>query len=241
MRFLRWILLALLAVILLWIALLIVSALLVDPKKSHLIDSPYYRWLLNTSTRVMTAVLRIRVHVIGAALVPKDQRFLLVCNHRSNFDPILTWYALRDQQLAFISKPENFHIPVFGRIILRCGFLAIDRENAKNALVTVNEAARRLKSGAMSIAVYPEGTRSKTCELLPFHNGVFKISQRADAPILVCVIHGTEQIHRRTPWRTTDVYLTFVECIDAKTAGSLRTSELGERIRRDILRNLPGT
>ena len=205
MRFLRWILLALLAVILLWIALLIVSALLVDPKKSHLIDSPYYRWLLNTSTRVMTAVLRIRVHVIGAALVPKDQRFLLVCNHRSNFDPILTWYALRDQQLAFISKPE------------------------------------RLKSGAMSIAVYPEGTRSKTCELLPFHNGVFKISQRADAPILVCVIHGTEQIHRRTPWRTTDVYLTFVECIDAKTAGSLRTSELGERIRRDILRNLPGT
>ena len=161
MRFLRWILLALLAVILLWIALLIVSALLVDPKKSHLIDSPYYRWLLNTSTRVMTAVLRIRVHVIGAALVPKDQRFLLVCNHRSNFDPILTWYALRDQQLAFISKPENFHIPVFGRIILRCGFLAIDRENAKNALVTVNEAARRLKSGAMSIAVIRRGRGAK--------------------------------------------------------------------------------
>ena len=241
MKYLIWLLIIIVASFLEYVLLLVFSAYAVDSKRIYEKHSSYYRWLLNSSTWLLVFFGRVHYHTRGLEKIPKNQRFLLVCNHRSNFDPILTWYALRDQQLAFISKPENFHIPVFGRIILRCGFLSIDRENAKNALVTVNEAARRLKSGAMSIAVYPEGTRSKTCELLPFHNGVFKIAQRADAPILVCVIHGTEQIHRRTPWRTTDVYLTFVECIDAKTAGSLRTSELGERIRRDILRNLPGT
>lgn len=237
MRFLRWVLLALLAIILLWIALLGVSALLVNPKKTYPTDSPYYRALLNAATAVMVAVLRIRVHVSGAELVP-EQRFLLVCNHRSNFDPILTWYALRNRQLAFISKPENFRIPIFGRIIRRCGFLAIDRENAKNALGTVNEAAQRLRSDAMCIAVYPEGTRSKTGELLPFHNGVFKIAQRADAPIVVCTIRGTEQIRRRTPWRSTDVYLDILQCIDAPSVKELRTAELGACIRLGMLLHL---
>lgn len=95
--------------------------------------------------------------------LPKNERFLLVCNHRSKFDPILTWYVLRDYNLAFISKPENFR---------RCCFMAIDRENPRNALKTIHQAAELIKQNEVSVAVYPEGTRSKTCELLPFHNGI---------------------------------------------------------------------
>ena len=76
----------------------------------------------------------------GIDKIPKDGRFLFVSNHRSIFDPILTWYVLKDYDLAFILKAENFRIPIFGRIIRKCCFMAIDRENPRNA-------SKPLKSG----------------------------------------------------------------------------------------------
>lgn len=63
--------------------------------------------------------------------------------------------------------------------------LGIDRENPRNALVTVQKAADLLTSDTVNVAIYPEGTRSKNCTLLPFHNGVFKIAQKVEVPIAV--------------------------------------------------------
>ena len=126
---------------------------------------------------------RIKVHTTGMEKVPQGERLLFVGNHRSKFDPIITWYLFRKWDIAFLSKKENFRVPIFGRIIRKCCFLAIDRENPREALKTVNKAAGLLENGTVSIGVYPEGTRSRTGELLPFHNGVLKIAQKAGAPI----------------------------------------------------------
>ena len=54
--------------------------------------------------------------------IPEGTRFVLVGNHQSKFDPILSWYILRKKDIAFISKPENFKQPIFGRIIRKCCF-----------------------------------------------------------------------------------------------------------------------
>lgn len=51
--------------------------------------------------------------------------------------------------------------------------------------MTVQKAADLLTSDTVNVAIYPEGTRSKNCTLLPFHNGVFKIAQKAEVPIAV--------------------------------------------------------
>ena len=104
---------------------------------------------------------------------------MFVGNHRSNFDPIIEWLVLKPWDIAFISKGENFKIPFFGRIIRKCCFMPIDRENPRKALRTINKASDLLQSGEVSIGVYPEGTRSKTGELLPFHDGVFHIAKKA--------------------------------------------------------------
>lgn len=66
--------------------------------------------------------------------------------------------------------------------------MAIDRENPRNALLTIEKAAKLIESDEVSIGIYPEGTRSKECVLLPFHNGVFKIAQKASVPIVVASI-----------------------------------------------------
>ena len=204
---------ALLALLLMYLLFLGVCCLLVNPEKEYDKNSPFYRFLLNSATSAAMKLLRIRVHVCGVEKIPKDTKVLFVSNHRSNFDPIVTWYALKKWKIAFVSKPSNFKIPFFGRIIRKCCFMPIDRENPRNAIVTINKAAKLLKKQEVSIGIYPEGTRSKSCELLPFHNGVFKIAQKAEAPIVVLCVTGTEKISKRTPIRQTDVYLDVSETI----------------------------
>jgi len=208
---LEYILWGLLALLGLYVLLLGVCSLLVDPGKAYDKNSRFYRFLLDSATAVAMKLLRIRVHVSGIEKIPKDTKLLFVSNHRSNFDPIITWYALKKWEIAFVSKPENFKVPFFGRIIRKCCFMPIDRENPRNAIVTINRAAKLLKKQEVSIGVYPEGTRSKTCELLPFHNGGFKIAQKAEAPIVVLSITGTEKIAKAAPFRRSDVYLDVLE------------------------------
>ena len=230
-KIILWILSALLGLCLLYVLFLTVCALLVDTKKEYEHDSPFYRRLLYGATACCIRLLHIHIHVDGMEKLPKDGRFLLVCNHRSNFDPILTWQVMKERNLAFVSKAENFQIPIFGRIIRRCCFMAIDRENPRNALLTIDKAAKLIESDEVSIGIYPEGTRSKECVLLPFHNGVFKIAQKANVPIVVCTIRNTRQIFRNvTHLKPTDVELHLVDVIPAENLKGKTTVDIGNQV-----------
>lgn len=213
------------------ISFLGVCSLFVDPQKEYEEHSPFYRFLLNVVTAIAIKVMRIHIHVSGLEKIPEDtKKLLFVSNHRSNFDPIVTWYVLKKWQPAYISKSSNFKIPIFGRIIRKCCFLQIDRENPRNALKTILKAAAILKKGEVSMAVYPEGTRSKECILLPFHNGVFKIAQEAETPIVILCISGTENVHKNYPLRHTDVYLEVIEFLPKDIVKKSKTASLGAHI-----------
>ena len=228
---------ALLAVLILYFLFLGVCALLVSPDKTYEKNSPFYRFLLESATTVAIKLLRIRVHISGIEKIPKDEKVLFVCNHRSNYDPLITWCALNKWKIAFVSKPENFKVPFFGRIIRKCCFLPIDRENPRKAIVTINKAAKLLKKQEVSVGIYPEGTRSKNCRLLPFHNGVFKIAQKAEVPIVVLSITGTEKISKRTPFQHTDVYLDVLEVFPSENIKELKTEMIGMMVRHLIMTN----
>ena len=234
---LLYILVILLGLPLLYILFLGICALLVLPNKSYEKNSAFYRFLLNSATTATIKLLRIRVHISGMEKIPKDEKVLFVSNHRSNFDPLITWNALRQWKIAFVSKPENFKVPFFGRIIRKCCFLPIDRENPRKAIVTINKAAKLLKAQEVSVGIYPEGTRSKTCQLLPFHNGVFKIAQKAESPIVVLCITGTQKISKRTPFQHTDVYLDVLDVFPAQGVKETKTEMIGTVVRHLIVTN----
>ena len=228
--------LAVLGAVGLYLLVLVFSALLVNPKKVYLRHSRFYRWLLCSATAVALRVLRVRVHVTGREKLPRGERLLFVGNHISNFDPIVTWFSLKEWQIAFISKPENFKIPLFGRIIRKCCFLPIDRENPRNAITTIRQAADLLAAGEVSVGVYPEGTRSKTGALLPFHNGVFKIAQKANAAVAVVRVQNTQHIRENFPWQATDVYLDILDVIPARQVqaeGSHAVAAAAERLLKE--------
>ena len=214
----------------LWIA-----SLFIDKDQEYETDSPFYRKLLYLGTAVLLYPLRIKVHFTGKEKIPRTKKVMFVYNHVSNFDPILLWQELRRWDIAFLSKEENFKAPIFGRFAKRCCFMAIDRENPREALKTINKAAALLKNKAVSIGASPEGTRSKTGELLPFHDGVFKVAKKADAPVVVVRIRDTEKIRKNVLRRRSDVYYEVVDVIRPGDAEWKNVHMISERARKAML------
>lgn len=224
-----YILLGLLAMIVLAILFLVICALCVDPKKEYNRENRFYRAVLNGSTGVILWLLRVKITVVGREKLPEGQNFLFISNHRSNYDPIVQWYALREHRLSFVSKGQNFRIPVFGRLIRRCCFMEIDRKNPRNAMRTVNRAAELLTETENSVGVYPEGTRSKSCVLLPFHSGVLKIAQKAEKPLVISAVEGTERVAKNIfTFRRSRVTITIIEVMDAAKVKKTKTAEISD-------------
>ncbi len=232
-----WVLLGIVGVIFAYIMLIVISALLVNMKKEYSRESRYYRFLLNSSTFFASKLIRIKLHVTGKELLPKS-RYLMVSNHRSKFDPILSWLVFGDQQITFISKPENFKVPVYGRLIHRLCFMPIDRDNPRNAVKTINRAVDLINRDVANVAVYPEGTRNYGEGLLPFHNAMFKIAQKANVPVVVVTVKNTYDIQKNFPLRCSHVYIDVVRVIDAVEVKKTKTAELGETIRELMLTKL---
>lgn len=237
-----WAAMGFLALALLYILFLQVCNLLVNPRKEYDHCDRFYFRVLNSAAFCSFRLARLKIRLEGAEKIPWERRFLLVSNHCSNFDPIITWYLLRKNNMAFVSKKENFKVPLFGRMIRKCGFLEIDRDNPKESVRTLRKAADLIGRDEASVGVYPEGTRNRTPEkgLLPFHNGVFKIAQMAKVPIVVAVLHGTDKIHKNYPWRRTRVTLEILEVIPAEEAVGRRTSEIGEQVKLLLENRLGG-
>ncbi len=205
------------------------------PKETRV--SPACRWMVWFSTDWFVKMLRIKVKLMGAEKFP-DGPFVLVSNHRSNFDPIVVLSVMRKRKIAFISKASNFKIPVAGAYVRNCGFLAIDRENAMSALRTLKKAGEMMNAEQMIMGIYPEGTRSKNGELLEFKEGAFLLAKRANAPIVVMTTKGTEQIKKRLLWRSTCVNLDVVEVIDRETVKSTPLTDLCAQVRQSIKKGL---
>ena len=98
------------------------------------------------------------------------------------------------------------------------------------ALTTINAAANLIRAHVCSFAIYPDGTRSKSGELLPWHAGSLKIAQKANVPIVVGTVEGTERIARNVPWRRSHVYVRIREVIPAEAVKAATTSALTEDI-----------
>lgn len=223
-----------------WVLFVWLLSLTVDLSRPEREDHPAYRRIALSIVGVLCRFGRLRIRTKGMERLPAG-RFLLVGNHRSNYDPIATLWALRRRgvDVAFITKPENMKIPLVPVIHL-ANFLVIDREDPRKAVVTIRAAAELLKNRVVNVGVYPEGTRSKTGQMLPFHDAVFKIAQRGGAPIVVAAISGTEHIWDNLPWRRTDVTIDLCASIGAEEVKASTTRDLGEKVRTILDQALEG-
>lgn len=196
----------------------------------------FWRVLLDGLCSFALRLCGVRLRTEGMDLLPDDGKYLLVSNHVSAFDPIALIHLLKKRGVTFVSKPENFRIPVCGFLMKKSGFMAIDRESPRNAIQTIYAASDILKDKGTPVVIYPEGTRNRNPEkgLLPFHNGVFKIAKRSGSPVAVGVMIGSEKASSNAFRRKTDVVFKVIEVIDAGYVMKNNDGEIGKRVRRDM-------
>lgn len=220
---------AFLGLLLLHVLVLALASLFVNKKDPDPKRFPFYRKLIILSVGPVLQAGRVRVELVGAEKLPAGG-FLLVGNHRSDFDPITAMWALRKWGLTFVTKKENVDIPVGGRIIVGSGCLSLDRSDDKQGLMVIRQAVRRIRAGD-AIGIYPEGTRSKTGELLPFRVGCFKAAQWAKCPLVVLKVENSELVEKNFLRRKTTVRLTVKAVLPYDEIADMDTAEIGNRVR----------
>ena len=136
----------------------------------------------------------------GLEHIPRDRPLIYASNHSSMFD-IWALFATLPGSVRFVAKRELFKIPLLGRAMLSAGHIPIDRAARKSAFEAYDEAARTIQRGTSSIVVFPEGTRSRTGDLLPFKNAPFGLAIAAQVPIVPVYVHHTFEILPKGAWR----------------------------------------
>lgn len=149
--------------------------------------------IVNWAFRVCLFLAGTKVTVIGEENVPKDAPVLYVANHRSFFDILIT-YVRVPRPTGYIAKAEMTYVPLLNIWMHYLHCLFLDRKDIKKGLKTILSAVDKIKNG-ISICIFPEGTRNKTDDdFLPFHDGSFKIADKAKCPIIPMTLNNTSAI-----------------------------------------------
>mgnify|MGYP001052619897 FL=1 len=151
--------------------------------------------IIQTVFRFILKVTGADITIIGHENVPKDQAVLYIGNHRSFFDILLTYVHCPDLT-GYVAKKEMEPIPLLSIWMRYLHCLFLDRKDIKEGMKTILTAIEKVKNG-ISICIFPEGTRNKgndELELLPFHEGSFKIATKSGCPIIPMAISNSAEI-----------------------------------------------
>jgi 1-acyl-sn-glycerol-3-phosphate acyltransferase len=159
--------------------------------------------------------------------------YVVVANHESYADIFLL--SCFPWEMKWLSKDTVFKIPFMGWMMRMAGDIKIIRGNRDSTADAILQCRDRLKK-RVSIMIFPEGTRSRTAEMLPFKDGAFRLAIEAGAPILPIAVAGTrfamaKGTFRFLPSRAIAASLTPIETTGMSLAD---VPALKQRVRNEI-------
>lgn len=182
------------------------------------------------------AISGIKVKISGKENVVPKTPYVFVSNHQSLFDiPVLQRYVPND--FSFVFKKEIARVPIFGWQMVLGPHIIIDRQNPEKAIKSIENAKKMLVHRKISVLLFPEGTRSKTGEMLPFKRGAFHLAAQVGFPIIPVTISGTQSLFQKKPLKINPgaVTLNFGRPIPADNISSRKEElELMRKV-RDII------
>ena len=144
------------------------------------------------------ALAGIRYRVTVREHTPAGRAVVFCSNHESNVDPPVLFQALH-RRLHVLFKAELTRLPILGRVMLAGGFVPVERDRREASMASIDTAAASIRAGN-SFLIFPEGTRSRGSELLPFKKGGFIMAIKAQAPIVPVAISGGRDAMRKGSW-----------------------------------------
>jgi 1-acyl-sn-glycerol-3-phosphate acyltransferase len=140
----------------------------------------------------------IKVDLAGAEHIQRSRAAVYAVNHTSNVEPPIIFDTLHElfPRLRILYKAELRKLPVLVRAFDLAGFIPLERANPEQSLPAIDRAAEALRQGN-SFLIFPEGTRSRTGDLLPFKKGGFIMAIKGQAPVVPIGISGARNALRK--------------------------------------------
>lgn len=184
-------------------------------------------WFLRVPwSRVLLWAGGARLEVQGLEHVPREGPLVFVANHQSTIDiPVL--FAALPRDFRFVAKRALKYVPVLGWYMWLARFVFVDRGNRREAIASLEKAAAQIRGG-VSIAMFPEGTRSESLRILPFKKGPFALAMKAGVPLVPVAIEGSGRLMPKNSWNITPgpIKVSIAPPIDPRTFGGDRDALL---------------
>lgn len=179
-----------------------------------------------------------RITIKGGEKIEKGRSYVVMSNHQSLFD-IWALIGKLPLQLRWVIRSGIKKMPVFGYALERMGHVYIDRGNRENTTQRLREATQKIRKG-VSVAIFPEGTRSRNGRLQRFHKGGAVIALGTGAPILPVTVNGGRFVLPKGTLALMPGKIEVIvgDAIDPGSFGEDRKDELMATVRKAIEKNL---
>ena len=209
-----------------WILTIALSSLVVKPRKLHK--------LWKFGFRMITSTVGLKIRVRGREHLVPTKGYIYMPNHVNFAEPFTDMPAIPGWVVA-IEKVENFKLPIYGLLIKAWGNIPIDRSDTQAAIESL-AYARQVLEGGTSVAIMPEGTRSRNGQLGAFKKGGFHLALDAGATIVPYVHKNLDAFNRTGSMllKPTEVEIVFTPPIDTREYTKDTIDQLMARVRRQI-------
>lgn len=224
--------------IIIFVLYVLLLALFISNKKENTKPKKLYLRTMQRACEFILMITGARVYVRGMEKIPTDKKFMLVANHQSWFDAVVSLWTLRAYDVSFVMKESLMKKFVLRKYLKAACFIGLNRENPREGIKTINNCAQRIINDESSIVIFPEGTRSGGYNMGEFHNGSFKIATKSKCPIVICSLQNSWKVMRRFPFRKTNVYFDVIEVYNYDDYKERTTQEISDNAHSLIFNDL---
>ena len=199
------------------------------------------RWVHECSRYICKCLFdlpRLKRTIDGVENIEKGKSYVMVMNHNSGVD-IFAAYKI-PLNFRWVSKREVFRVPFMGPLLTIHGDIPIERGNPSEALAKVLSLGKLWLGRGASVAIFPEGTRSKTGEINRFKMGAFNLAKEANVEILPIVMTGTNKMFRKgwlMNWRNR-VAIRVMKPIPVEEVAATEVKDMAQRVRESMIEEL---
>ena len=223
---------SLLALIILFFIVLFFLTIWEPLKKERTKQSKYYRKVLLFYNYFLFDLFNMKIQYSGLEKLKRDEKYMVISNHRSNLDSLLIDTYLKEFGLVFVAKKSLFKIPFVRRIIHGCNYIYLDRGDIKQECRAIKKGINILNDSndPCSVGVFPEGTRTinKDYTLGEFKPGCFNLAKKTKCKIVLSCTRYTDLVNKGLLFKRHKVFYDIIGIIDYEEYKDMNTIELSK-------------
>jgi 1-acyl-sn-glycerol-3-phosphate acyltransferase len=199
------------------------------------IDPVRYDGAMRAFSRNIFRLAGVGFRVERAAGFDAARTSLFVANHIDLLDAFII-YASVPQLVRGIELESHFRIPFYGWLMKALGNVGVPVTESSDSYRRLVADTKRSLDRGISLAVFPEGTRTRTGLVGPFHVGFFRLAIRLGCPIVPVSIVGAYEFSRKGSWlmRPSTIVVHLHDTIETRGLTRADAEALMTRTRRIV-------